>query len=257
MILTDYVSRAIRGQLHLPPWWLRDVGGDDFEAAGQEFLHHFINLVHLQPDEKILEIGCGSGRMALPLTSYLSQTGSYSGMDITLEAIQWCQRHISSRHPNFQFLHADLYNQRYNPEGRYQTKDYRFPFEAESFDFVFLTSIFTHLLPDDTENYLREAARLLRRNGRGLMTFFLLNETQKALASQGQNDIEFKYGAGSYRTRSDITPESAVAYDEAFLRQLLGQWGLEIIEPVRYGTWSGRNDGLSYQDILLTRRSAN
>lgn len=255
-ILTDYASRTIRGQRHLPPWWLRDVGGSDFEATGQEFLRLFIDLAHLQPNEQILEIGCGSGRMALALTGYLNQAGSYKGMDITLEAIRWCQRHISGRYPNFQFYHADLYNQRYNPTGRHQARDYHFPFEAESFDFIFLTSVFTHLLPEATENYLRQVARLLRREGRGLLTFFLLNETQQGLASQGQNDIDFKYGSGPYRTRSDLTPESAVAYDEAFLRQLLAQCGLDIAGQVHYGTWSGRSDGLSYQDILLTRRSA-
>ncbi|HXV42478.1 MAG TPA: class I SAM-dependent methyltransferase, partial [Anaerolineae bacterium] len=59
------------------------------------------------------------------------------------------------------------------------------------------------------------------------------------------------------RTRSEITPESAVAYDETFLRQLLVQNGLELAEPVHYGAWSGRRDGLSYQDILLVRRSGS
>jgi ubiquinone/menaquinone biosynthesis C-methylase UbiE len=256
-ILSDYTSRAVRGQLHLPPWWLRDVGGSDFEVTGQEFLRLFIELASLQPAEQILEIGCGSGRMALPLTGYLNPSGSYTGMDITLEAIRWCQKHITSHHANFQFLHADLYNQRYNPTGRYHAKDYRFPFDDQCFDFIFLTSVFTHLLPEDTENYLREVARLLRPQGRGLATFFLLNETQRSLAGQGRNNIDFKYGSGLYRTRSEITPESAVAYDENFVRQLLVQCGLELAEPVHYGTWSGRSDGLSYQDILLIRRGGN
>jgi ubiquinone/menaquinone biosynthesis C-methylase UbiE len=233
------------------------VGAGDFEAIGREFLRLFIDLAHLQPDEKILEIGCGCGRMALPLTCYVSQVGSYTGMDITIEPIRWCQNHITSHHPNFQFLHADLYNQRYNPTGRYHTKDYHFPFDDKDFDFILLTSVFTHLLPEDTENYLHEVARLLRPQGRGFITFFLLNETQQALAGQGRNNIDFKYGSGPYRTRSEITPESAVAYDENFVRQLLVQSGLELAEPVQYGTWSGRSDGLSYQDILLVRRSGN
>ncbi len=256
-ILADFAGRAVRGQLHLPPWWLRDVGGSDFEATGQEFLRLFINLAHLQPDEQVLEIGCGCGRMALPLTGYLNEAGSYTGMDITLEAIRWCQHHLTPRHPNFQFFHADLYNKRYNPEGRCQPKDYRFPFEDESFDFIFLTSVFTHLLPEDTENYLREVARLLRRNGRGLLTFFLLNETQQLLADQGLNDIDFKYGSEQYRMRSDITPESAVAYEEVFLKELAARCELTISEPIQYGTWSGHSDGLSYQDILLAHRTTN
>lgn len=254
----DFIIRAAQGKLHLPPLWLRDVGPTDFEATGQEFLSLFIQLANLQPNEQILEIGCGCGRMALPLTHYLSQSGSYFGMDINQKAIIWCQQHIASCYPNFQFWHADLYNKRYNPNGRYQARNYRFPFEKESFDFIFLASVCTHLLPEDTENYLREVARLLHRNGRSVVTFFLLNETQQLLANRGQNAIDFKYGAGPYQTRSEITPESAVAYDEVFLRQVITQCGLEIVEPIHYGTWSGRLDGLSYQDIVLLQpRSTN
>lgn len=85
------------------------------------------------------------------------------------------------------------------------------------------------------------------------MTFFLLNDTQERLAAQGQNNIDFKYGSGPYRTRSDITPESAVAYDALFLRRLIVQCGLQIIEPAYYGLWSGHSDGVSYPDILLAQ----
>lgn len=249
----DFVSRAIRGQLHLPPWWLRDVGGADFEAVGQEFVALFKELADLQPDEQVLDVGCGSGRIALPLTDYLNSEGSYVGMDIVKDSILWCQHHISARYPNFQFLHADLYNKRYNPEARQRDEAYQFPFEPNSFDFVFLTSVFTHMLPQGVENYLHQLARVLRPAGRGLVTFFLLNETQQTLAAQGLNEIDFKYGSGTYRMRSDAVPESAIAYEESFLRQLLHACGLEIIPPIHYGTWSGRTDGLSYQDIVLVR----
>jgi hypothetical protein len=28
---------------------------------------------------------------------------------------------------------------------------------------------------------------------------------------------------------------------------------LEIVEPIRYGRWSGSADGLSYQDVVVAR----
>jgi SAM-dependent methyltransferase len=171
-------------------------------------------------------------------------------MDITPNPLQWCRQHISSRFPNFQFLHMDLYSKRYNPGGRYQAKEYVFPFQAESFDFIFLASVFTHMLPEDTENYLREIARLKRPGGRVLMTFFLLNPAQQELAVQGLNDIDFRYGSGPYRMRDEIVPESAVAYDEVYLRDLITRCNLKLSE-VYYGRWRGQPDGLSYQDILI------
>ncbi len=252
-LLKDFISRLVKGELHLPPWWLRDVGGADFAATGKEFWELFIQAGRLQPDERILEIGCGSGRMAIPLTRYVSSAGSYTGVDIVRRSIVWCQRNISQRNPNFSFLHADLYNERYNPTGRHQAREYTFPFKDRSFDFIFLTSVFTHLLPQDTEHYLSEIARLLHKNGRGFLTFFLLNEKQEALARQGRNDIDFKYGTATYRIRDESVPESAVAYDEGHLLQQLSKQELELCAPIHYGTWSGREEGLSYQDILLVR----
>jgi len=257
-ILKDFVSRAVRGELRLPPWWLRDVGGGDFRVAGQEFLHLFIELAGLQPEERVLDIGCGCGRIALPLTGYLSQRGGYSGLDVVEEAIHWCQQHITPRYPNFQFLHTDLYNKRYNPTGCYLAKEYVFPFEDHSFDFIFLASVFTHLLPDDTKNYLEEVARLLNPvGGRVFITFFLLNQTQQSLADQGLNTIDFKFGTDPYQMRDATIPESAVAYQEEYISELLVQSGLEMFGPIRYGTWSGRTGGLSHQDIILVQSSSN
>jgi SAM-dependent methyltransferase len=252
-IFKDFVNRAIHGELDLPPWWLRDVGGGDFMAIGQEFLSYFIELAMLQPDEQVLDIGCGSGRMAIPLTRYLSREGSYTGIDIVEDSIGWCQQHISPRYPNFTFLHADLYNKRYNPGGQYLTREYIFPFQDNSYDFIFLTSVLTHLLPADVEHYLREIARLLRSQGRAFITLFLLNEVQQSLKEQGRNDINFQYRLGSYSVRDEVIPESAVAYDESFVYDLLNQTGLVISPPIHYGHWSGRENGMSHQDVLLVR----
>jgi SAM-dependent methyltransferase len=250
-VLKDYICRAIKGELHLPPWWLRDVGGSDFKATGEEFLQLFIQLGNLHPCEYVLEIGCGSGRMAIPLTNYLDHAGIYVGMDITRSSIVWCQQHISRYYPNFYFFHVDLYNERYNPKGSYQAQDYSFPFKDRSFDFIFLASVFTHLLPEDTTHYLSQVARMLNNDGRALFTFFLLNNEQQHLAEQGLNDINFKYKLGNCRIRDLETPESAVAYNEIYLHNLLSQCGLTLQQPIHYGSWSGRGDGLSYQDILI------
>ncbi len=255
MIVRDYLNRALRGELHLPPWWLRDVGGSDFKRTGEEFLQRFIRLGKLQPDEQVLEIGCGSGRMAIPLTRYLAPTALYVGMDITLPTIRWCQQHITPRHPNFIFLHADLHNKRYNPKGRYRAEDYPFPFRDRSFDFIFLTSVFTHLLPEATTHYLEEIRRMMTDGGRAFLTFFLLNEEQRRLAKASRNDIDFRYGEGVYRMRDAEVPESAVAYEEDYLLAQLERIGLALEVPPYYGTWSGREDGLSYQDILIVRRA--
>jgi SAM-dependent methyltransferase len=131
-----------------PPPTLYSVGGGDFKRIGNDFLGYF-KASGLRPDSRVLDIGSGIGRMAVPLTRYL--TSEYNGLEIVAEGVDWCQRQISSRFPNFHFTRADVYNKHYNPTGRYQARDYRFPYEDSSFDFVFLTSVFTHMLAGDVD----------------------------------------------------------------------------------------------------------
>ena len=140
----------------------------------KEFFQYFVQLGGLKPDENVLDVGCGIGRMAVPLTKYLK--GVYEGFDIGPEAIKWCQDNISRRYPKFYFQVADVFNEKYNPGGKYKASEYKFPYDNDAFDFVYLTSVFTHMLPHDMENYLSEISRVLRNNGRCLITYYLLNE---------------------------------------------------------------------------------
>ena len=47
----------------------------------------------------VLDVGCGIGRMAIPLARYLNTDGKYEGFDIIPENIAWCQRAITPRYP--------------------------------------------------------------------------------------------------------------------------------------------------------------
>src|SRR5262249_40097600 len=111
----------------LPPRDLKIVGSGDFRAIGREFLRHLIQLADLRPWQAILDVGCGVGRMAAPLTGYLNCSGCYHGFDIVPEAIAWCRKQITPRFPNFHFQLADVYNPLYHPAGRCRAEDFSFP----------------------------------------------------------------------------------------------------------------------------------
>lgn len=98
--------------------------------------------------------------MARPLTRYLK--ASYDGIDIVKPSIEWCAKIYARRFPRFHFHFADLFNGEFNPEGKDLASEYQFPFADSTFDFVFLTSVFTHMLPPDTKNYLAEISRVLK-----------------------------------------------------------------------------------------------
>ena len=150
---------------------------------------------------------------------------------------------------------ADLYNRHYNPEGRVPASEYRFPFEDQSFDFVVLTSVFTHLLPPDRDNYIAEIARVLRPAGRCFGTFFLFdNEARSSLQNGGGGSLDFRIRGEGYWTNNERIPEAAVAYEEADVVERFERNGLRI-RVVRHGVWSGRADGSGWQDVVVTARS--
>ena len=236
-----------------PPRGLMFVGDGDFRKTGEEFLKHFIELARLRPDERVLDVGCGIGRMAAPLTRHL-KGGSYEGFDIVPEGIEWCHAHITTKYSHFQFQLAEVRNKAYNPQGRVQASEYRFAYPDSSFDFAFATSVFTHMLPAELDRYVSETARVLKPRGRLLATFFLLNAESLQKIESRKSRINFCHSLEGFRTSDLRTPESAVAYPEEFIRNLFARHGLTITEPLRYGSWSGRSPFLSYQDIALAQK---
>ncbi|MBI4776101.1 MAG: class I SAM-dependent methyltransferase, partial [Deltaproteobacteria bacterium] len=113
----------------LPPQRMIDfVGEGDFKVVGETFLTYLKNLAGLKPHEAILDLGCGCGRMAIPLTRYLNAEGAYRGCDIYKEGVEWCTQHIASKFPNFRFECVDIYNKRYNPDGKESASVFRFPY---------------------------------------------------------------------------------------------------------------------------------
>jgi SAM-dependent methyltransferase len=234
-----------------PPLRKSFIYGDHYQVIGEEFLNHFVELGGLKPDDTVLDVGCGIGRMALPLTGYLSSKGQYWGFDIVDDGIEWCNQNISPRCPNFHFAKADVRNPVYNPDGGRAAHRYRFPYETGHFDFVFATSVFTHMLPGGVANYLSEISRVLRPGGRCLCTFFILGQQAMERVDLSASRHQFRHEGPGYVSVSKHEPEKAVAYDEPSLRATYDDCGLEIVEPVHYGAWSGRTGCRSGQDIIV------
>ena len=236
-----------------PPDDLVNQMGGYFKEIGEKYLSHFKTLGELKPNESFLDVGCGVGRIAVPLVSYLRE-GIYEGFDINADAISWCKENIESNHSNFHFRVVDLYNKHYNKSGKYKASEFKFPYDSESFDFVSLTSVFTHLLPSDMENYFAEIARVLKKDGRCLITYFLINpESLKNIENQNSG-FDFKHQMSGVRTVSKTDPEKAIAYDEKQIKKLYEKFNLKIIEPIHYGSWSGKKDSKEGLDIIIAKK---
>lgn len=246
----DFFYLNLSGKTYLPSWFLRNSVGaaDRFEVAGKEMSDLLIKLANAKRKKYILDVGCGCGRVAL----YLARSGfrgTYWGMDIYDKQITWAQKNISIKYPRFHFYQANLYNKLYNPRGKLRSRDYLFPFPDNSFDLIYFTSVFTHLVEDDMKQFIKETSRLLTMGGLSFMTFFLLNPTQERLKKD--NLLKFKYGNNIFKATEKKLPEAAIAYNEKYVTRLLKISDLTVIKPILYGNWSGRGKYTSFQDIVL------
>jgi SAM-dependent methyltransferase len=246
------VADRVRGRSDplVPPRRLNFVGPGDFVSIGDEFLRHFVELGGLRPGERVLDIGCGIGRMARPLAGYLGTGSSYDGFDVSREGIEWCRRHYRGLPAGFVFAHADIANALYNPSGTMRASDYRFPYEAASFDFALAISVFTHLVEADTANYVAEAARVLAPGGRLFSTWLLLDDDVRERVAAGDAAFDLTARDDVTFVMSSGTAEEAVAFDRGWVKRELEANGLEV-GSVWPGTWPGCSEGRSFQDIVV------
>lgn len=226
--------------------------GNPHASTGSVTVGH-IRLAGALPTDSILDIGCGAGRVAFALKDFLT-TGRYDGFDVVKRGLDWARENIHD--DRFTFTHLDVYNQVYNPMGKISGGEARFPYADGSFDFFMAVSLFTHLLPEDSERYLAEIRRTSRPGMRSLLSFFLLTEDSLRRLEQGQGSQRFPYAFEGYRTlRKHLGKEGVVAYEEEFLVKMVQKQGLTV-KKILYGSWSGRAGDLpdGYQDALIVTR---
>jgi SAM-dependent methyltransferase len=207
-------------------------------------------------DSALLEIGCGLGRIAFSLRYYLDQ-GRYDGFEIVQPKIEFLQRQFEPTHPNFRFTWANVRNTHYNPGGAYAAASYRFPYADERFDVVFAASVFTHMTPENTANYLREASRVLRPGGACLFSFFLLDhyrprEQRPIGFNNAAFDLEHPWGENDgFAVADPDNPERMTGYRLSYLRELAEGAGLRIPSPPLPGYWSGAPRYIGAQDLVV------
>ena len=238
----------------VPPRGMVFVGYGDYVKQGSKFLGYFKDLCGLQPQHHVLDIGCGIGRMAYPLTGYLNSEASYEGFDIVKEGIDWCTRNISKSCPNFRFTHVDLYNQLYNTGTQVSANHFRFPYDGSRFDFVFLTSVFTHMMPEEVSHYMEEIARVMKPGAVCLASFFLLNNESENLLITQPTHMNFPVDKGFYRLHSSKVDTANVAYQEGWVRSTAEKSGL-LIKAIHFGNWCPRDHYLDYQDLVVLEKT--
>jgi cyclopropane fatty-acyl-phospholipid synthase-like methyltransferase len=233
------------------------VGGGDPKAVSDISLEILTRHNLVKPGARVFEIGCGCGRMALPLAEY-GQGVRYTGIDIIPGLVSFCRREISSRYPNFSFYTIKEGNPQYDKyiaAGNEDLAGGDFETMNGSYDLVVAFSVFTHLARAETEAMLKTVWRRLASGGSAVLTFFLLDPVSRAQIRARKANL--------FRTAKDVDQplifdsfngaNSAVGYDHNVLMEMVRAAGFEGLYALQYGSWRF-TPGFHYQDIVILKK---
>jgi SAM-dependent methyltransferase len=234
------------------PWETIHHVGSNYRAAGEHALDLLRAHADLGPEDRVLDIGCGNGRLTWPLVEALAPTGGYIGFDVSRAAIRYCRRRFGPERPDFEFHHIDIHNGVYNPRGAVAETQTRFPCADGAITLALANSVFTHLPLETIYRYLHESRRVLAPGGRAAFTAFVLTPQVRDWIAQGLSPLPFKPWREGAMTVDPHWPENAVAYDEKVLREAIESAGLTL-DRVLVGNWRPAQTYGGNQDMLIVR----
>ncbi|MEI6726696.1 MAG: class I SAM-dependent methyltransferase [Actinomycetes bacterium] len=214
--------------------------GGEFEAYGAleiAVLKHF----GLADDSYLVDVGCGSGRLAKPLSQLLKV--AYLGIDIVPELVEYARELVA------------------RPDWRFEVAEgLKIPEADGVADMVCFFSVFTHLLHEQSFVYLQEAARVLRPGGVIVFSYldfavdchwdvFEANVTGLEGSSHPLNMFMSRDTIHAWAEHLSLSIEAVLDGDEAWI---------PLSEPVVFETgvvMEGR--GSFGQSVCALRKSAN
>jgi ubiquinone/menaquinone biosynthesis C-methylase UbiE len=123
----------------------------------QAFREEMLSLVSLQPGESVLDVGCGTGTLAILAKRQVELTGEVYGIDASPEMIARAEKKATKAKVDVAFKNAYAQS---------------LPFRNACFDVV-LTTLMLHHLPKNARAELAgEIRRVLKPGGRVLATDF-------------------------------------------------------------------------------------
>jgi SAM-dependent methyltransferase len=212
---------------------------DYFFKSGVAEARRLVERLGCNRDSRVVDIGCGAGRVAIGLVQEVGQV-RYCGLDAYKPFVGWCRRHIERHHPSFRFVHVDVENERYNPNGTKLSKDFVMPLPNGQVDIVYLWGLFTNLAPEDMQIYVREISRVARP-GAGVFLTAFVEEGVPAVALNPSAYVDYRCDG----------PLCVVRYEKNFLFEIFAKNGLSVDEFAHHG---GAHSMQS--EIYLKKRSS-
>jgi SAM-dependent methyltransferase len=227
----------------------------EFTGSGDRVVAMLKSHGELKPEDHVLDIGSGIGRIARGLTTYLSADGEYRGFDVDPRAVAWCQRAYRG-FSNFSFAYVPVGYVNVKARGSIRGEDLVFPYPDATFDLAFSMSVYTHLNRATVDHYLAETARVLRPGGVSVNTFFVIDDFAAGAMQSGTADRRYVRQASGVYVADLENPNFGIGFTADLITTMHESHDLTIVPPIRFGDWSGRTvECFVYQDVVVARKT--
>ena len=211
-------SRASRASttetrgLVLNQGWRYDLMGwfhDTFSFRGQwrELRQRTATLANLQPGDAVLDVGCGTGTLAMEVARRVGRAGRVAGIDPGTQQIARARAKAARRHVPIEFQIGVIE---------------QLPFPDQTFDVVLSTLMMHHLPASLKRQGLAEIARVLKPGGRLIIADFKRKQERQGQAA--------RFHAGG----SDMQDLAALVKDAGF-----SEVETEEMRPPRFSAFPG------------------
>ncbi len=272
-----FFKRMEKGRAWLEARYLIDNVPDEIwgKVVGESFTNwvyqqgFFAALIRCYAPNKslrLVDFGCGHGKIAPISVFFTHPDGEYLGIDIEESYIDFCRRKYSQV-PRVKFHVSRDFNPLYSTRQQGaadKDKSYGedWPVAAESIDVVIAVSVFTHLQEAEALGYVNKIHAILKPNALAIFTCHIVEEPRKQPGFMFNYSPVlvslFKYATplpGSYNwfTCNPKLPESGIAMNMAGLNSLIqGKFNIELMMR---GSATGGSDPLP-QDVVVLRKLA-
>ena len=174
------------------------IGGGDFDLIGRIELGLLL-LADLRPGDTVVDLGCGTGRLAAHLIPFLS-AGRYVGIEISRNMLRDAARRTAGLGGGCVV------------EWKHQVRP-RFELSPSSVDLLCAFSVFTHMEAEDTYRYFESALAVVRPGGKLVFSCLPLSlpGARKIFLDSAQQDLQARWSGVRNFVTSEAMMESLAA----------------------------------------------
>jgi ubiquinone/menaquinone biosynthesis C-methylase UbiE len=147
--------------------WFHDTFS--FRGKFRELRQRTANLARLQPGDAVLDVGCGTGTLAMEVAHRVGRAGRVAGIDPGTQQIARARAKAARRHVPIEFQIGVIE---------------QLPFPDQTFDVVFSTLMMHHVPASLKRQGLAEIARVLKPGGRLVIADFKRKQERQGQAAR-------------------------------------------------------------------------